>query len=189
MTTTRKRSNIIFFKNINVADYDIESIFKKRLLAGIPQDQPVSGQCYEYNKPKFDKIPKYFVSLLDWPKQTNLKCWKCHMQFSDRPKFVATDIIVEKGVKKYKPHGNFCEFSCVMKYIDDRWKDRKDELHWKYTNLLHIVYKIFTGRSINYIQRSNCIYDTKPYGGNMTVDEYVTNKRMQNSVTAIAEFN
>lgn len=171
-------SNIIFFKNIDISEYDIETIFTNRILNGMSMDNNVADL---YSEKAFDKIPNTFSCLDEWPKKTNLLCWTCHRRFDGIPTFMPSEMNIVNENTIFKTKGNFCNFSCVMSFIDKNYIHDKEK-HWKYTNMTHILYAIFNnGKSTTYIPRSMSPYETKPYGGHITTDEYTKQKNNINT--------
>src|SRR5271156_4688926 len=78
----------------------------------------------------YDKIPKVFTTLEEWPLHTNLRCHEYGYTFDDRPKFIATYIRVkEDGSYEIGVKGNFCSFNAAARHIDttihnieERWR-------------------------------------------------------------------
>ncbi len=90
---------------------------------------------------EYDSIPTQFTTLDKWPKQTNLLCWTCDKVPSDMPWPIIigcsktlvsedsdvadiSDLVLLNSLSAFKEilirdtHGNFCQPSCIIKYID-----------------------------------------------------------------------
>jgi len=118
----------------------------------------------------YDSIPSVFTSIDDWPKETNLKCWKCHLNFTTMPIFIPK--LIEKMYDKLIIYtkGCFCSFTCAMSYINLYNSNICDKITEKQKLLL--LYKIFYKKNIYDIKESPCIYNLEYYGGTYTEAEY-----------------
>lgn len=80
----------------------------------------------------YDKLPKYFTTIDEWPSRTSLSCLYCSRKIHGFPIPIVTQI--EKD--RYPTYGQFCTFSCAKEYIirimDDELNNvdivRRDEL-------------------------------------------------------------
>lgn len=139
-------------------------------------DDQFDQQLMEYDIPQvteqvsYDTIYPIFTTLAAWTPSTNLLCWNCDKHIEGKPVFIPTFIKFinsedfEAGVM-----GNFCWFNCAAAYITSHInKDKMTE----YNRNLMFMFRIFTGRHINYIPPSEQRHVMRKYGGCMSELEY-----------------
>mgnify|MGYP000274163213 CR=1 FL=1 len=141
-----------------------------------------------------DKLPKYFISLAEWPKSTFLHCWFCDSQFSGIPVIIPVKykrILIEGEEKSVmKRFGNFCSFNCASGYIEyvshPNLSDRVEERN-TYKNMLKMLYQIYYGKVLPEIPPSPHRTCMKIYGGCLDQDQYRTkidelNKQFESTI-------
>ena len=124
----------------------------------------------------FGKIPQYFYSLDQWPRQTNLMCWHCANNVRAVPVFSPKHIDakrVQNGETAYviSVEGIFCTFNCAQAYLDTTYAGDLS-YYLNRTNMLLLLYTIFNGRQIAYIRASPPRFRMIQYGGALTILEY-----------------
>jgi hypothetical protein len=115
----------------------------------------------------YDKIPSVFTTLEAHPRQTNLKCWSCHMNFKTRPWF--EPLTLSKTSMSIK--GNFCGPCCVASYIK-LYTSSLPVQHDK-LNMLKHIYEIYTGIRVITIRAAPPHTCMKEYGGDTTPEAYI----------------
>lgn len=126
---------ILLLKGLKLAD--LEEI----------QEKPTTTHNHIAARGCSDRLPEYFTKLEGWPNHTSLKCWECAENFFSRPLFIPVDLINDKdeGIM-YKVHGNFCSWGCLSRYVKNGGElpiNKYDCL-----NMIHEIYRVFTGKKI-----------------------------------------
>jgi hypothetical protein len=156
--------NVLFLRGCFAEDCStIEDIFDERLVGGITEEAP-----YETTL-EYDKIPEVFTCMQTWIKKTNLKCWSCDCCFQNIPVFIPLSINDIDGNAVIDVLGNFCSWSCAASYIIREYTGNE---RWEKMSLLRILYKIFTGRSIDVIEPSPPKTIMVQYGGKKSLQSY-----------------
>ena len=89
METPYQPPNILRLFGITLKEWTpIEDVADKRLLRQAADGHP--GAAASEAVQPYDKVPRVFTGIEDWPLSTNLRCWQCDSTFDDRPKFVPT---------------------------------------------------------------------------------------------------
>lgn len=129
----------------------------------------------EYVAPDYQKLPRVFESIENWPKTTNLHCWYCCNQFTDVPKFVP--LVVEPNVHtknddKYiiEVDGVCCRWPCCVSYIYETTKDMTKAV--EKINNLYFLYKLFHGKYPSYIPAAPDKYMQCAFGGDVSREKY-----------------
>nr|QQV29328.1 hypothetical protein K-LCC10_0073 [Kaumoebavirus] len=118
----------------------------------------------------YDKLLSKFTKLEDWPTSTNLKCWHCDCNFVGTPAFIPLSM---NSHGEAMSHGNFCTIFCAAGYIDNHQDPMVlTKKKWEYLEMLKLLYKIFTKRTIKQIFPAPPKTVMIQYGGTKTVDEY-----------------
>jgi hypothetical protein len=114
MDVIKKKPNLLIIRGVYPKDFTVQKIVPKKTVPEI----------------EYSEIPKRFVSVIDWPRFSNLKCWDCDQLPSSYPKFVPLNPITLNGHEECDVHGNFCEWNCVVRYINSEFSidQRKDIL-------------------------------------------------------------
>jgi hypothetical protein len=158
-----KEPNILFLKGINIDDIiDIEDIYHKELLNNIKINNSEINIIY-------DKIPKQFISLDNWKKITNIRCWNCTLKFKNTPWFIIENINHTSDGNIYDISGNFCSVGCLQAYVNIYYDKRKN--FDIYTSIKKL-YKIFYNKTINEIIPSPDKSNLKIYGGDLEILDY-----------------
>lgn len=169
----------VFKKDCN----NIEDVFKSKIMT----DTRLSHSIKIY-----DKIPALFTGMDTWPKTTNLECWRCRRTHKNTPwfepqsiepinevsvgKILSIDELKQQEKIQHKPKisvipvGSFCSCNCVRAFIDIYTKniyEKKNKI-----GMLHIIYEIFTGKTIPDIQPSISPFELIQCGGTLTSLEY-----------------
>ena len=161
--------NILFLRGCFLGDCDsIEDMFDKRII-----NESISKDLYDIKHIIYDKIPPVFTDVNSWLTSTNLKCWTCDRKFYNMPIFIPTALGGSSIPGKVCGHmdtlGNFCSWNCACSYINLFFKGR---IKWERHEFLKLLYKIFTGDSIDEIIPSPPKVSMRQYGGMMLPDEY-----------------
>lgn len=186
MLGSNNQPNILFLRGCFLSDCKtIEDIFDARLMIG----ESDKNSFEEFKEIKYDKIPKTFTGVENWIKQTNLKCWFCDLNFYNAPVFIPTSLEDSANSTSVCGNmdvmGNFCSWNCAAGYINIHYTDDRK---WEYHELLKILYKTFTGKSIEDIIESPPKTKMVQYGGNMTQLDYteeVSNLIAKNNMSII----
>lgn len=162
--------NILFLRGCFLSDCSsIEDLFDERLvIQSMPEDD-----LYDVKEVVYNDIPRHFTSLDSWVKKTNVKCWSCDCNFHNVPIFVPISLersdIEEKKCGNMDTLGNFCSWNCAAQYINLHFNGCEK---WEKHELLKLLYKIFTGSTIEEIVESPPKTMMKQYGGKKTQQEY-----------------
>lgn len=144
-----KPPNLLIFRGLHTRDF-VVTLF---------EDQPRTERTSEIS---YSEIPKKFTSVESWPKSTNLLCWECDLLPESYPKFVPMNPEIIDGVRLCDVHGNFCEWNCVIAYIQKKFptcqhKDLKESAC--------IFESLFTGKRRLVIMESPAKTKMKAYCG------------------------
>ncbi len=167
-----KQPNILFLKGINIEDLiDIEDIYHKELLNNIKSNNTEINIIY-------DKIPKHFINIDKWKKNTNLRCWNCTLKFKSTPWFIIENINYTTNGSIYDIKGNFCSVGCLQAFVNIHYNKRQ---HFDIYNSIKKLYKVFYNKNINDIIPSPDKYNLKFYGGNLDSIDYQKEIQIINS--------
>lgn len=93
------RTNLLTLRGVRKSDYDKPAPVVTNTIASVV----------------YPEIPAKFTSADEWSKlRTTLLCWECSLAPVSYPKFIPTDMC---GDDSCRPHGNFCEWTCVASYV------------------------------------------------------------------------
>ncbi len=169
-------------------DDDYVSAFEK-FFSSAEQSMPVDmfadtiaqfSQNNAKDDTRTDLIEKSYTSNRLWKQNTNLKCWYCTLNFTNKP--VPLPIGLEavhandedfhnKEEQKYFTQGNFCSFSCVASYIhDSNMTLCEKQNHFALLNNLY--YKFVGIKLIGKFNKSPPKTEMQSYGGYMTEADY-----------------
>lgn len=172
-----KRPNILFLKAVFPSDLEgddfmFDDRFTEAMVtydSGVAATPTKSSVRFE----SYNSIPTVFTSLASWPKYTNLKCWNCDRHFKTRPWFVPDEFREIEGELEIGVVGNFCKENCAQSWIDGEYRENTQE-HDDKTKYLKMLYKIFTGKSIEIIVTAEKKTLMKQYIGEdgITEEEY-----------------
>lgn len=157
-----KQPNILFLKGISFEDIlEVEDIYHKELLNNInnTNDVPII----------YDKIPKNYINLSTWKKNTNLRCWFCTLKFKNAPWFIIDNTNYTANGIIYDIKGNFCSVGCLQGYVNLVYNKVKD---FDIYNSIKKLYKMFYNKKINDIIPSPSKYILKIYGGDLEILDY-----------------
>lgn len=168
--------NILRLPGIKLSDFrPPEDAFDERLLEGVESAEGRTSPLGAEGVP-FDKIPPEFTGLEDWPTSTNLKCWVCDFNFSDRPKFVALSFKDnETGGFKMGVHGVMCTFNCAELYIETHYLRLTERQHLQ--ELLRFEYFFFTAKWVSRIKPAPSKTEMLHYGGPLDSDAFLKKLR------------
>ena len=156
-------SHIVFLKHVKVEDYrNIEDEFNDRLL----QCAATNDDCRMDMNVKYDSIPPIFVSMGEWTKSNNIRCWTCDFTFMDIPIFIPLSIKRVDDNWNIPVMGNFCTFNCACRHIIDF-------LNRELLNNLVKLYDIFYDTKITKIEPSPRRHIMKKYGGYMSEEQFL----------------
>jgi hypothetical protein len=158
------RPNILKLSNISLSKgswMPVEDRADKLFLAEISARSEMTDVIKIY-----DKIPRVFTTLEEWPDCTNLKCWVCNFTFDGRPKFVPTYIKDVGGRLEIGVSGNMCTFNCAARWILEKYSNNKEE-RWRLQDKLLIVYYLFNNCLVSSIEPSPSITEHQMYGGEL----------------------
>lgn len=170
MDAAYRPPNILRLSGISLKDYvSADDLFDKKLLSEA-DELPIGDSIFASDIP-WDKIPKTFTKLEDWPLSTNLKCWDMDCTFSDVPKFVPTFVVEnENGDLEFGVKGNFATFNNVALWIENHYPDREERL--RTLDMLCLVYKLFTGITVSHIEPAPEKEKKIQYGGEWDDETY-----------------
>lgn len=129
----------------------------------------------------YEKLPRYYRNLSEWPQHTNLRCWNCYSTFDSRPWFVplnitkqiiSTNPMIEEQV--IETHGNFCFAPCVKSYIIKNPEKIVNE--WVSLGLLKDIYQLWTNDKIFDIPMAETPHIKKCFSGTTGVSDSEYNK-------------
>ncbi len=178
MDATYRPPCILHLTGITLKDYvPIEDVADDKVLDAVgseeyPDEQYRGDSADHKGCPKgvsdsvipYDKIPKVFTSLEDWPIRTNLRCFEYNITFDDRPKFIPTYIrVTDDGSYEIGVCGNFCTFNAVALHINKTVHNTEER--WRTQDMLKFVYNLFTGKTVSHIEPGPSKYRLSAYGG------------------------
>lgn len=169
LLNTYEHPNILFLRGCFLDDCEsIEDMFDERIMRSVADEN-----CAISDSIIYDDIPLVFTSVDKWIKKTNLKCWTCDCTFHTVPIFVPNTMEISKDVYpqivKMDVIGNFCAWTCASYWIHLHYtRDEK----WEKLKMLNHLYKLFTNKSVNYIEKSPQKTCMVQYGGHVTVSKY-----------------
>ena len=157
-----KNPKVLFIKDIFIKDcVPVDDLFDEKIMDQL--EDPIKINMYT-------PLPRLFYDMKRWVKKTDLKCFYCDRNFNKVPVFIPKTI--EPGRESYimVTEGCFCSFNCAVSYIDIYYPKIHDNLNKK--NMLKLLYKVFTGRTISEIPKAPLKYKLIQYGGNLSNQEY-----------------
>jgi hypothetical protein len=165
--------NILFLRGCFINDCSsIEDIFDEQLVS----QSMIERELYDVKEIVFDTIPKIFTGVETWIQKINIKCWSCDCNFHNIPVFVPSSIERSDNVGQLTGSmdtlGIFCSWNCAAQYINMFFTGCEK---WEKHELLKLLYKIFTGKTIEEIIPSPSKTIMKQYGGNKSQQEYREN--------------
>lgn len=171
--------NILFLSGCFLSDCSsIEDLFDEQLVNQLPENE-----LYEVKDTVFDSMHRTFTSVDTWVKKTNLKCWSCDCNFHNAPIFIPSSIersdVVGQLTGSMDTLGNFCSWNCASQYINIHFTGNSK---WEKHELLKLLYKIFTGTTIEEIIESPSKTIMEQYGGKKTQQEYKDNLLKLNNI-------
>lgn len=153
----------------------LKGVYLKNLIetvSDMPKDHLIDDQIYS-------DIPKRFLSIEQWPSNTNLKCWSCDQIPLSYPKFIPMNPINNSdGQLTCDVIGNFCEWNCAVRYI---LKELPQENQWDNLHLLTLVESKFSGAVKEKIPPSPTKTIMKCYCGN----KGLTNKQWRDTLNTL----
>lgn len=156
---------ILFIKGVFKKDCVlVDDLFNKKILNQITDIKEVTKNN------NYKPLPAIFDGLNFWPKETCLKCFYCDRKFEEVPVFIPKTIEPSKDGYIMSTEGCFCTFNCASSYIDIYYHKINDNLNKK--NMLKLLYKVFTGKTVTNIENSPSKYKLIYYGGDLTNLEY-----------------
>jgi hypothetical protein len=179
--------SILHLTGITLKDYvPIEDVADEKVLDSASCEDQCDEQYAGENKVNqrgvldaafpYDKIPKVFTSLEEWPLRTNLRCHEYDFTFDDRPKFIPTYIRVnEDSTYEIGVRGNFCTFNAAARHINATIHNAEER--WRTQDMLKFVYSLFTGVTVSHIEPGPAKTDLVYYGGSW--DEETLWKRLR----------
>lgn len=130
MDTIIKKSNILIIYGVYPKDFITHEIFVDE----------------KTHKPDilYTEIPKKFINVANWPTVSNLKCWGCDQIPISYPKFIPVNPEQDgNGYETCDVVGNFCEWNCVVKYVESEFPK---EQQWDTLKLISRFESKFTGK-------------------------------------------
>ena len=104
-----KKNYLLLIRGIKLSDLVDDEMFDAKYTEGLTAAFPEFNTTYT--------IPKRFTTAEDWPKRSKLKCWECCRLFHCAPACLAqAPAEVAYGVIAYNTIGNFCGWSCAIRY-------------------------------------------------------------------------
>ncbi len=160
-----KQTYSLVLKNTKFSDVKLaEEMFESNILENTQL----------YSDTTYEKVPQLFISKETWLESCNLKCWACHMSFSNMPVFIP---------KRFNDKlealviGLFCSFCCAQLYIENNYRNlEKLEL----SSNLKKLFSIFYNKTIIDIPAALDLRITNQYGGDMPMFKFIdTNNEME----------
>jgi len=154
----------LFINDVFIKDcISIDDLFEQKFISKMKLNEVHQNKTY-------DCIPSIFRNVDTWIKQSNLKCWFCHLNFNITPIFIPK--LIDKNNDELSIHtkGCFCSFSCAMAYINLHNHNLCEKINEKQKLLL--LYKIFYNQIIDDIKESPPVNMLECYGGKMTIEKY-----------------
>jgi hypothetical protein len=126
----------------------------------------------DFNVPQsYDELQPLFTSLENWPSTTNLKCWFCNLNFTNRRVFIPRYVEPNGNGVVMLATGNFCSFHCASAYIDGMDRDLNSKIEKKST--LCYLYSIYNDCKVpHFIDPSPNKTIMKAYGGSLSEIQY-----------------
>lgn len=158
MNTTIKRTNLLILQGIYPEDFDKNNNKEK-----------------DSNKSVYTNIPKCFIDVESWPKESNLRCWECDQLNDSYPKFIPCNIetIYCNGKTKQicETYGHFDTWNCAISYILKEFPQNKK---WDTLQLLYIFESKFSNNRKKKIPKAPPKTIMKQYCGDkgITIQEY-----------------
>jgi hypothetical protein len=166
----------------------------------VPNNEAFDLIGLDINQENYNNIPKYYYDYKTWINKTNLKCWVCDLNFSDKPWFLPRGV-VSKSISKEvlnnlspdrlselalpqnghtkevilkQVEGNFCSPFCTMYYFNRSIyidKAKRGDIE----KLILDLYYDFVGVRIGQIPESEDKTIMRQYCGNhgKTEEEFI----------------
>ena len=159
---------VLYLEGISRDDYIApEELADKKFL----REEDISFiNSSKYIQPIYDKIPYRFISVDDWPTETNLLCWQCGFTFGGKPTFIPTYVRENANGIEFGVKGNMCTFNCAARWIISNGNLNIED-RWRYQDNLNILYFLFTGIHTQ-IKPAPEKISLKKYGGELSDEEY-----------------
>lgn len=151
------------YKILFIEGVDINKINNGLHNNSILQDNSSDLSC---QKNKYDQLKKVYYNYSTW-EINNIACWYCTLNFNKKPIFIPYSI----NKNSMEVGGNYCSFSCCMKYINIYYK-HDEKKRSRYCNNLKYLYKNIYGNDIDIILESIDKECLQKFGGDLTVEEY-----------------
>lgn len=178
----RSVPKILFLRDVYVRDLQtVDQMFENKIMEELKDNLKFSNDLFNndlqqsstYTKPikEYIKNPTTFETVNTWILSTNLLCWYCNNKFADKPKFIPKVIEPNlNGKLSIVVEGNFCRWGCCMAYINEKYPKLIENTE-KRTQINYLYY-IWNGCYPKIIESAPNKYLQKPYGGDLTVEEY-----------------
>lgn len=174
--------SILHLTGVTLKDYiPIEDVADEKVLDAANSDEPADeqygGSADQKGSEKgisesiipYDKIPRVFTTLEEWPLRTNLRCYEYGFTFDDRPKFIPTYLrMADDGTCEIGVYGNFCTFNAAALHINTTIHNRDERFRMQ--DMLKFVYTLFTGKTVSHIEPGPKKYELAAYGGSWDED-------------------
>ena len=90
----------------------------------------------------YDKIPKIFKSIDEWPKRTNIKCLHCALNITHVPIPIPTAVETTKDSNRiFDINGVCCSFSCAARLVTEHTEN--SSFRWQRISMLKLIKGIF----------------------------------------------
>jgi len=74
----------------------------------------------------YQRLPRQFTGVDQWPTSSNLKCWHCDIVIGDiRPKFIPSDPTKRGNIVHCDAYGAFNSWACAVAYSDINFNGSK----------------------------------------------------------------
>ena len=121
---------------------------------------------YDIINNQYDKIKTIFTNYNTW-EVNNISCWYCTLNFNEKAVFIP------KSIKKnyIEVYGNFCSFSCTLKYINIYFKYDNNKRCQIINNLKHL-YNEYYNKDIEIINEAPDKELLNKFGGPLSIEDY-----------------
>lgn len=161
-----KKSNLLILHGVFLAD------FAEQAAVILPDPEPTIN---------YSEIPKRFIDIDLWPRETNLLCWSCSLVPTGAPMFIPQNPEVDAtGREPCDALGNFCDGMCAWRYAQEVLPSSQ---HWDIHELIARYESKFGKRKRDVIPKGPAKTEMKAYCGSGGI----TVKQWRDKMSAVAQ--